>query len=50
MKDISNVQKPHKRRALKSLWLWLIRPGTIRLAFELVRLVSLVIQVMNNHF
>lgn len=44
----SDVQKPPKRRALKNRWSWLTRPGTIRLAFALVRLVSEIAKVMNK--
>lgn len=43
-----NVQKPHKRRALKSLRLWLMRPSTIRLAFALVSLVSEIAKVIDK--
>lgn len=43
-----DVQKPHKRRALKSRWSWLTRPSTIRLAFALVRLVSEIAKVMDK--
>ena len=43
-----DVQKPPKRRALKSRWSWLTHPGTIRLAFALVRLVSEIAKVMDR--
>jgi hypothetical protein len=43
-----DVQKPPKRRVLKSRWSWLTRPGTIRLAFALVRLVSEIAKVMDK--
>jgi len=46
----SDVQKPPKRRALKSRWSWLTRPGTIRLAFALVRLVSEIVKVMDKFY
>jgi hypothetical protein len=43
-----DVQKPPKRRALKSLRSWLTRPGTIRLAFALVRLVADIAKVIDK--
>lgn len=49
MKKI-DVQKPTKRRAQKSLWSWLTRPNTIRLAFELVRLVSEIVKIIDKFF
>jgi hypothetical protein len=42
------VQKPHKQRALKNRWSWLTRPGTIRLAFALVRLVAEIAKVIGK--
>lgn len=44
----SDVQKPPRRRVLKSRWSWLTRPGTIRLAFALVRLVSEIAKVIDK--
>lgn len=35
-----DVRKPPKRRAPKIQWSWLTRPGTYRLAVQLLRLVS----------
>ena len=43
-----DVQKPPKRRALKSRWSWLMRPRTIRLAFALVRLVSEIAKLIDK--
>ena len=43
-----DVQKPLKRRSLKSQWSWLTRPGTIRLAFALVRLVAEIAKVIGK--
>jgi hypothetical protein len=44
-----DVQKPPKRRALRNRWSWLTRPGTIRLAFSLVRLVAEIAKVIDKH-
>lgn len=44
----SDVQKPPRRRALKSRWPWLMRPGTFRLAVALVRLVTVIAKVIDK--
>lgn len=43
-----DVQKPPKRRRPKSRWSWLTRPGTIRIAFLLVRLVAVIAKVIDK--
>lgn len=43
-----DVQKPPKRRGLKSRLSWLTRPGTIRLAIALVRLVTEIAKVIDR--
>ena len=44
----SDVQKPPRGRVLKSRWSWLTRPGTIRLAVALVRLVTVIAKVIDK--
>jgi len=43
-----DVQKPPRRRALKSRWSWLTHPGTFRLAVALVRLVTVIAKVIDK--
>lgn len=43
-----NVQKPPKRRGPKSRWSWLKQPGTLKLAFALVRLVAEIAKLIDR--
>lgn len=46
---MNDVQKPPKRRGPKSqVKSWLLRPGTIKMAFAIVRLIALIAKVIDS--